>query len=79
MNPKEISKQFDRAVVLVASDDRSGSGFIVGSKGYAITCAHVVGDAPEVKVTFAAPGKDGKASTATATVVAADSYRDIAC
>lgn len=79
MGPKEISKQYDGAVVLVEAGDRGGSGFVIGSKGYAITCAHVVGGVgDEAQVTYAVPGQNEKTAVASAKVIAADPDRDIA-
>ncbi|HKH04235.1 MAG TPA: trypsin-like peptidase domain-containing protein [Acidimicrobiales bacterium] len=60
------------SVVAIATDQGEGSGVIVGSDGVVVTNAHVVGDADEVRLTFA------DATTATAEVVAADPASDLA-
>lgn len=38
------------AVVAVAADDRTGSGFLIDDEGYVVTNAHVVGDDRQVQV-----------------------------
>jgi S1-C subfamily serine protease len=78
MTPKDISHRFDAAVVLVASGDVSGSGFVVGSSGYVLTCAHVVADESAMKVVYTPPGKNSTSATADAKVIAQDQDLDIA-
>ncbi len=49
----------------------TGTGFFVSSEGYLVTCAHVVEDAAQVKVTLGRQEWDGK-------VVAVDTLQDLA-
>jgi S1-C subfamily serine protease len=39
---KEIAEKYRNAVVVIKSGKSSGTGFFVGSKGYVLTCAHVL-------------------------------------
>jgi S1-C subfamily serine protease len=54
MTPKELYKRSHRAVVLIASANETGTGFIVRSDGLILTAQHVVGDAKTATVTLAA-------------------------
>ena len=60
------------SVLTVKADKRIGAGFIVSPEGYALTSAHVVGDADQVSVTLA----DG--SELAARVQTRDEARDLA-
>ncbi|HEY3396702.1 MAG TPA: S1C family serine protease [Armatimonadota bacterium] len=66
-----ISRVSD-SVFTVQAGNNLGTGFVVAASGEALTCKHVVGDAPEVKITLA------NKQTATAKVVARDDTRDLA-
>lgn len=77
MTAKEISRRFDAAVVVVGSGERTGTGFVVGSKGYVITCAHVLESDEKVKVAYST-GKTGQTTIVDATVLHADEAMDVA-
>lgn len=47
-----VYRQASGAVVSVAADDRTGSGFLVDDAGHVVTNAHVVGDDREVEVSI---------------------------
>jgi serine protease Do len=75
MTPKEIGGWFSESVVVVQSGDASGSGFIVGSDGYVLTCAHCVDAAESIEVTY----RSGANSAQTlAHLVSKDDERDLA-
>lgn len=75
----EISRRFLNSVVVIESDEGGGTGFIVGTKGYVLTCAHVLPDNGVVNVTYntLAAGKP-KSVTLKARPVRIDPERDLA-
>ena len=42
MSTKEIARAFMDAVVVITTDEGSGTGFFIGADGYVLTCAHVL-------------------------------------
>ena len=52
MTTQDIARQFTDAVVVIQSEEGSGSGFVVGSGGYILTCAHCVAEQGDVHVTY---------------------------
>jgi serine protease Do len=79
VSPKEIAHHFNDAVVVVATDEGSGTGFVIGSSGYILTCAHVLprfGE-PQVKYLLRS-GTQTKTVEAAAAVVRADRENDLA-
>ncbi len=60
------------SVFTIKTEQAVGSGFVVNSSGEALTCKHVVGEAPEVQVTLA------NGESAKAQVVARDETQDLA-
>jgi len=42
MSVQEIAKRYKHAVVIIKSQYGSGTGFVIGSEGYILTCAHVL-------------------------------------
>lgn len=79
MSPADISRRFLNSVVVIQSDDGGGTGFIVGTKGYVLTCAHVLPDTGVVSVTYntLVAGKP-KSVTLKAKPVRVDKDRDLA-
>ena len=49
MSSAEIAKRFSDSVAVVSSGDATGTAFIVGSDGYAVTCAHCIDDPNHVR------------------------------
>lgn len=74
--PKDVAAAYADAVVVVQQADGSGTGFFIGSKGWILTCAHVVEGAGKVTVTHAI----GKANPTryTAAIAAIDPVNDLA-
>jgi hypothetical protein len=77
MTPAEIGRRSIPAVVLLESREAVGTGFFVGSRGYILTCAHVLPSVGDLSVRFRTIA-EAKELTRTATVVAADSENDLA-
>jgi len=79
MDAKGIARLYNKAVVVVTSESGTGTGFIVGNKGYILTCEHVlpVLGNPDV---VCRQNTDGKITTKTykAIVVQSDKKRDLA-
>jgi serine protease Do len=79
MDAKEIGRQFMDAVVVIRSEGGSGTGFVVGSKGYVLTCAHVVPMLGDLTVSYRK--REGETVTMTsvkAAVLSLDQKRDLA-
>lgn len=77
MTAAAIGRKFIPAVVVIESKEGFGTGFFIGSRGYVLTCAHVlpsVGDGIVRFRTLAA----AKELSGTATVIAADRDNDLA-
>lgn len=77
---KEIGKRYLDAVVVVSSEESSGTGFVIGKEGYILTCAHVLPrDDQRVEVHYNVLNGDKPAVVKTvATVLETDEKRDIA-
>ncbi|MCS7471319.1 trypsin-like peptidase domain-containing protein [Stieleria sp. ICT_E10.1] len=74
----EIAKNQD-AVVLIKSESGFGTGMILDSRGYVLTCAHVLPYAGPVTVHFGAAGSPPPGNlTEQAEVIAADYRNDLA-
>lgn len=83
LTPKEIGQRYMDSVVVVRGEGTSGTGFVIGKKGYVLTCAHVLPDSGETEVAYSGGGGKGGAErselvTAAAKVVYVDEDRDIA-
>ena len=76
---EEISRHFMDAVVVVKSDEGSGTGFVVGSSGYVVTCAHCLPGAGLVNVVYRVRS-DGRTreESRVAKVLRIDEDRDLA-
>jgi S1-C subfamily serine protease len=76
---KEIGRRYTNAVVVVHSDDGTGSGFVVGRRGYVLTCAHVVSDDSTVSISYQSEGNGTQKTTKTkAKLIRVDRERDLA-
>lgn len=78
MTPEDIGKAFMKSVVVVLTPDGSGTGFVVGTKGYIVTCEHVVDGRAEAQVMYPDPANPDKFFTCKATVLHADPDLDAA-
>jgi S1-C subfamily serine protease len=67
------------SVVVIKGEDMSGTGFVVGSGGYIVTCAHCVPSDGKMTVSYRET-TDGKTKTSDAEphVVKVDEKRDVA-
>jgi hypothetical protein len=55
MTAKDVAKWFADAVVVVQTPTGNGTGMIVGSDGYILTCGHCVEGAEEIEVSYRRP------------------------
>jgi S1-C subfamily serine protease len=73
----EIGREFFESVLVIDVGEGGGTGFVVGSRGYVLTCAHVVGQ--ETNVMVIKPGENGgPGKKRTAKVIRKDDERDLA-
>lgn len=74
--PRQIAERFNPSVVLIKTETGSGTGFVVGSEGYILTCAHAAPEDEKIMVEF----QVGKASPkeAEATIILWDEEQDLA-
>ena len=77
MTAQDIGHEFMKSVVLIKSEESSGSGFVVGSEGFIVTCEHCLPNNGETKVVYHRP-EDQSSYTRTATIVKTDPERDLA-
>lgn len=79
---KEIGRRYLDAVVLVLTEDSSGSGFFIGKTGYLLTSAHVVEGAADHELRVVYNSKPGgekyEPLRVAAKVVRVDDRRDLA-
>src|SRR5262249_32870821 len=78
MTAAEISEQFTRSVVIVRNSKSSGSGFIVGSSGLILTCAHCVSPLEPVEIVYHPPGNSTEFQSVEARIVSRDRKADLA-
>ena len=74
--PQEIAGRFNPTVVLIRSETGSGTGFVVGSEGYILTCAHAAPEDEKLMVEYQS-GK-GPVKSAEATILLWDEDQDLA-
>ena len=79
MDARAIARAFMSSVVIIKSDKGGGTGFVVGSKGYVLTCAHVLPILGDPEITYRAE-QAGRVvmRTAKAAIVGADRQLDLA-
>ena len=78
LSSKELGLQFTDSVVVIRGEDSAATGFVVGSGGYILTCAHCL---VEGKMTVSyrdAKGGAEKTHAVEPRVVASDDGRDLA-
>ncbi|QDT22063.1 SUMF1/EgtB/PvdO family nonheme iron enzyme [Gimesia chilikensis] len=74
--PRQIAERFNPTVVLIKSETGSGTGFVVGSEGYILTCAHAAPEDEKLIVEYQA-GK-GPVKSVEATILLWDEDQDLA-
>ena len=79
MSVQTIAKRYKNAVVIIKGPSGSGTGFVIGTDGYILTCAHVLPVFGNVTVVYNLK-KDGDIIkvSASATILEMDKKRDIA-
>jgi S1-C subfamily serine protease len=79
MTAKDVAKWFTDAVVVVQTPTGNGTGMIVGSDGYILTCAHCIEGAEEIEVSYRRPVEgEVKSVTTKATLINSDAALDVA-
>lgn len=79
MTPAEIAKKYMKSVVVIHSDEASGTGFIVDGTGFILTCAHVIPVTGQTTVQYRTENKDGiKMVPLPARVLYLDNEQDLA-
>lgn len=79
LTSREIGRQYMDSVVLVSSISGNGSGFVIGSEGYILTCAHVLPRFGDAVVTYRRrQGEKVETRQAAAAVICADRENDLA-
>lgn len=77
MSAKDIARYFSAAVVVIHSGESTATGFVVGSGGYVLTCAHAVDDPSDIVVVYRF-GAESKKVSAKAKVLRLDEDNDLA-
>ncbi|MCA9017454.1 MAG: trypsin-like peptidase domain-containing protein, partial [Planctomycetaceae bacterium] len=52
LSAQEIASQFNQSVLLIKTDEGSASGFVVGLKGYILTCAHAIPSEGKIRIAY---------------------------
>jgi S1-C subfamily serine protease len=79
MTARDVAKWFTDAVVVVKTPDGNGTGMIVGSDGYILTCHHCIADATRIQVSYRRPvNGEVRSVTIDAKLLAEDEARDLA-
>jgi S1-C subfamily serine protease len=74
----QIAADYSDSVVIVRTENSTGTGFFVGSSGLVLTCAHCVSPMDAVKVVYHPQGKSDEKNTTEATIVYRDRKTDLA-
>jgi hypothetical protein len=72
---RQIGQDWTSAVVQIACGNSSGSGFVVGSRGYVLTAAHTISPDEEITITYTTQGRD---ASRPATIVSFNEDWDLA-
>jgi len=79
MDTETISHWFNDSVVVLKNDEGAGAGFVVGSDGYILTCAHCVPQFGPTNVTYRVrSGNEVEKKRVRAEVLRVDDRRDLA-
>jgi S1-C subfamily serine protease len=79
MSTRDVGKWFMDSVVVVRGEKGAGTGFVVGSGGYIVTCAHCLPRDGKSTVSYRdSSGDEPQTLTAEPRVVAVDESRDLA-
>lgn len=74
-----IAKKYKQAVVVIKTEESSGTGFFISKNGYILTCAHVLSSKDTVDVTYMVEDKgEQKEIKASAKVISCNPSRDLA-
>jgi S1-C subfamily serine protease len=74
----QIAADYSDSVVIVRTENSTGTGFFVGTSGLVLTCAHCVSPMDAVKVVYHPQGKSDEKNTTEATIVYRDRKTDLA-
>jgi S1-C subfamily serine protease len=74
----QISANYGDAVVIVKTANSTGSGFVVGSSGLVLTCAHCASPLDATQVVYHPQGKTDQKITVDATILYRDRKTDLA-
>jgi S1-C subfamily serine protease len=79
MTPRDIGHWFTDSVVVVKGGDTTGSGFVVGTQGYILSCAHCIPVDNRVTITYrVSSGDTVSTKSVDATVIRVDEKQDLA-
>jgi S1-C subfamily serine protease len=79
LKAKDIARRFTPAVVLIQNGESIASGFIVGNRGYVLTCAHAIPAEGRIFVSYQSVRRSRKATRkAIAALIRLDEKRDLA-
>ncbi|HEV7999836.1 MAG TPA: trypsin-like peptidase domain-containing protein [Planctomycetaceae bacterium] len=74
----QIAADYSDSVVIVRTENSTGTGFFVGTSGLVLTCAHCVSPMDAVKVIYHPQGNSDEKNTTEATIVYRDRKTDLA-
>lgn len=76
LTAKEIGRAYMDSVAVIRCGNGSGTGFVIGSSGYILTCDHVLGAKGDVKIGLRSGAND--LEWASARTIARDAANDLA-